>query len=111
MKEATHAVQRKALLLLIVTFQVHSDCTQEALNHIISDVFNRKCVVNPELLLSDSFPMITRDKRQGNSIETHGLFSIYSIFLSPILLSLKGILELSFLSIFKCLPMLFLKFL
>ena len=83
MKEATHAVQRKALFLLIVTFQVHSDCTQEALNHIISDVFNRKCVVNPELLLSDSFPMITRDKRQGNSIETTwSVFNLLYIFIS-----------------------------
>ena len=83
MKEATHAVQRKALFLLIVTFQVHSDCTQEALNHIISDVFNRKCVVNPELLLSDSFPMITRDKRQGNSIETTwSVFNLRYIFIS-----------------------------
>ena len=33
MKEATHAVQRKTLFLLIVTFQVQSAHRQEALNH------------------------------------------------------------------------------
>lgn len=33
MKETTHAVQRKTLFLLIVTFQVQSAHRQEALNH------------------------------------------------------------------------------